>query len=177
MCKKLEFNCLLQNELDKKWYAEYEKAWLQPNKLRRQAFVLAGKMSKFVSSNIVRDVRYPINHAKSLLFSKMKCTVKSHKPAGDIKVRPLHTSVDHFLFGLSAWIDLVLGSILKCIPYICKCSQDVIHTVNSTVLDVDACLYKLDIKDFFLDGEHRVLVELCTECVKFVYLKGSPFLV
>ena len=79
----------------------------------------------------------------------MNCTAKSHKPAGEIKVRPLHTSVGHFLSGFAAWVDLILSCILKEVSYVWNSSKDVIDTLNASVVPDSACLVKLDVKDFF----------------------------
>ena len=172
LAEKVGFNNMLQIELDKKWYRRYEKDWLEPGKMRRRAFIVAAKLSKFVSPEILRDIKNPINHAKSLVFSRMKCTIKTHKPAGQISLRPLHTSVGHYLSGFAAWVDLILGSILKNVRYICKCSDDVIRMVDSISLNKDACLCKCDVKDFFLDGEHASILRLCVDCVRMYVEHG-----
>ena len=96
-------------------------------------------LESFVAKSIVSDVRDVVLNKLSTYCSKLQATVKTHKPAGEVVARPLHTSRSHVLAGLSAWIDLVLSSLLRKMSFLCKDSSSVISHLKQVSSSSSTC--------------------------------------
>ena len=87
----------------------------------------------------------------------------------------MHACINHVLSGISAWVDQVLSSILARKAFICRSSIHVIKLISTSILSTSACLGKLDIKDFFLEGTHGDILDACSSCVRRELNLGHTF--
>ena len=60
-------------------------------------------------------------------------------------------------------------------PFVCLSSKHVIQMLSSCDVCRNACLYKFDVKDFFMDGDHSVIVESCGCVVSEALSNGICF--
>ena len=127
------WNQMLANQLSKCWYSLVAEHSISIREIKCQISLLCKGLSSFVSGSVVSQIREFVFNNKVIGYSKLQGTVKTHKPPppGEVVVRPLHTSNAHVLNGLSAWIDKVLGSVLRHILFLCRHSRNVIKLARS----------------------------------------------
>ena len=73
--------------------------------MKCQISLLCKRLSSFVCGSFLSDIRNNAFNNKVIGHNNLQATVKTHKPAGEVVCRPLHTSSGHVLNGLA------LGSI------------------------------------------------------------------
>lgn len=101
------------------------------------------------------------NFAASNIFSCLKYTVKTHKAAGEVCFRALHSSVNTPLQGAMKLVSHLLKPKLAALSHICASSAEVARKLHSCRVDGSAYLLKIDIKDFFMDGDHSQIMSAC----------------
>ena len=82
--------------------------------------------------------------------------IKTHKNDGDVGLRPIHDSTGHPSSALQQVIQEILRPHVTQLP--CKVhSTDEVQQVIENVgqLPEKYCMYKMDIKDFYLMGKHE----------------------
>ena len=81
--------------------------------------------------------------------------VKTHKAPGDMTMRNLHkVGADGYAYaGLAAWVFQQLDPFVQQMPSLVKDSFAFKAAISALALPSGACLYQLDIKEFFLSGE------------------------
>ena len=94
---------------------------------------------------------------------KTACTVKTHKPSGEVACRLLHTSVCHGLLGFSAIIDHLVAAEARKLEYLCFSSADVRSKIRHVTCAHDAILVKLDVSNFYMSGSHEMLIDKVVE--------------
>jgi len=113
--------------------------------------------SRALSSSTFVDFIRPLN-----------CTVKTHKAV--LSVRLLHSSNFGICRALSTVIHRMLEGPVAARSWLAKGTADIVTSVLSTELPVDRpWLGKLDIDDFYLSGEHSVLVKETSACVEVAH--------
>ena len=142
----------------------FDTTTFQFHLIRNSSFSFCSRLTKMGFRNwgleaaaLIRDGR-PAN-----LRGQLSCTIKTHKDPGEVCCRLIHSSVGCSLNGLSAVLHRLCSDVLKQVPHICANTRDVLRQVRSTLLPSDACLCKVDVKDFFMDGEHLTLARLCSD--------------
>lgn len=166
---------LLVSQLQKNWYEHVPLSHMPKRSVVCGAKPLIAKLSSFVKKEITNDIYSSLYLARNTHMCKLSCTIKTHKEAGEVVARPLQASMNHVLSGLSAWVDMVLSSVLARKVFICKSSLQVIIVLDRVPVPADACIGKLDIKDFFLNGEQDFLAESCFRIVKSELESGHIF--
>ena len=101
----------------------------------------------------------------SNIISTLKYTVKSHKPPGEVEWRPLHSSVRTPLAGGMRFITFLLRPILLTLPHLLLNSFQVVQRLRTRSISSSARLIKIDIRDFFMEGEHAQFLEACSSAV------------
>lgn len=99
--------------------------------------------------------------AAANIFSCLKYTVKTHKAAGEVCFRALHSSVNTPLQGAMKLISHFLKPKLATLSHLCASSAEVAQKLRSCHVDGSAYLLKIDIKDFFMDGSHSQIMSAC----------------
>ena len=166
-----QWNKLCVDQLSKIWYRPVFRSEVDIPCMRRAVQSLCCDMRKFVSHSCMTDVQSTISDTRNTWFSRFSGTVKTHKTV--VVMRPLHTSSNHCLGGLTAWIDKDLSSVLKTIAHLCGSSRHVIDGLNKLdSLPSSAVLIKMDLKDFFLDGDHVCIIEACKQLIDEAFALG-----
>ena len=93
-----------------------------------------------------------------LCVAHVRQTCKTHKGPGEVTYRTIHACSNLNTSCISAVVCRLLREHIKCIPHLCFSSADVIKKISSVRLPLGVAFTKLDIKDFFMDGEHSVLI-------------------
>eukprot|EP00959_Pyramimonas_sp_CCMP1952_P163693 3422108-Pyramimonas_sp.AAC.1 len=100
------------------------------------------------------------------MISRLKCTVKTHKPAGEVELRAIHASTGSPLTGGMRYVSSLLRPFLARQPHILRDSQDLLHQLRGiAVLENDRFL-KIDIKDYFMSGEHHQLIHHSSQAIE-----------
>ena len=113
-------------------------------------------------SSILQPAR---SSRSSNIISTLKYTVKSHKPPGEVEWRPLHSSVRTPLAGGMRFITFLLRPILLTLPHLLLNSFQVVQRLRTRYISSSARLIKIDIRDFFMEGEHAQFLEACSSAV------------
>ena len=169
------YESLKSDQLNKVWYERIAPDYMSKHSLVQAASSIISNLSKFVSPVIINDMRSSVFDTSSRHTCRWGCTIKTHKPAGEVCARPLHSSVGHLLGGLSAWIDLVLSSILLKKSFVSRSSKHVLESLKDVRVTTSTCFCKADIKDFYMNGEHRDLCEACVSTVRRELDHGHVF--
>ncbi len=107
----------------------------------------------------VSEVFYSV--AKDLT-SPILCTIKTHKPPGDLSVRVIHSSCKSSLAAVSRIVHVWLTEVIRSDHHITNClcvdSAEVVKRLGEWQFVGDVVFCKLDIKDFYMSGEHDVLI-------------------
>ena len=99
-------------------------------------------------------------------FACLKYTVKTHKPPGEVGFRALHSSVNTPLLGAMKLIASLLKPQLTSLSHLLKRSADVVKQLQHCGVSPSAYLITIDIKDFFMDGNHAQITNACQELVE-----------
>lgn len=107
---------------------------------------------------LLSDYRRGRGRAKSFL----DITIKTHKDAGEVVPRPIHTSAQHPFAPGMRWLSQELRKSLD-LPHLLRDTQSLIHRLSTHTIPHDHVLVKIDIKDFFMSGHLSDLVEICSQ--------------
>jgi hypothetical protein len=91
------------------------------------------------------------------LLCKWNCTVKTHKPDGEVVARSLHSSVGHMFSALSEVLNRLIGPVLRKYQHLCSNSEEAQSIFAATAVCASTVLLKFDIKEFYLSGSHNDL--------------------
>lgn len=94
------------------------------------------------------------------LVSSVLYTVKTHKPVGQVSARLIHSSSLHPFSGLSSIFKKMFAEQLGPLPHLVRNTDDLVRKVTSKRYGNHFGFIKLDIKDFYLNGEHRKIVDI-----------------
>ena len=90
------------------------------------------------------------------LISTLDINVKSHKPEGEVAMRPIHSSAGHPFAPGMRFVSNVINEKLKDCSHILRDSDDLISKLSSfEVLEHDIMM-KVDVKDFSCPEKHLV---------------------
>jgi hypothetical protein len=105
----------------------------------------------------------------SNMFAKLKCTIKTHKDPGAVVPRPIHSCVATPLAPAMRWISWALRPYLQSRRHLLRDSFEAVRRIGATKRPPNVRFYRFDLKDFFLSGEHKEIVRLCTQVVADEY--------
>jgi len=107
------------------------------------------------------DVKSCFKDSLQSYFYKVACTINTHK--SPVKIRLLHTAAGHSLSGLSAVADKLIFDLNKSIPHLKKDSGEVLKDIGATTYPPGGFFLKMDIKDFYMSGNHQTIIALCSK--------------
>ena len=113
----------------------------------------------------MRALIHDIKNIKGSFASKFSCTIKTHKGAGDVKLRALHASPDNMMKPGMRYVAHVLKPILKGLPHILRDSDHLIAMIRGRRFPNTSKIVQFDIKDFFMSGSHNDLASSCARLV------------
>lgn len=90
------------------------------------------------------------------LVSPVQTTIK---PPGQLAVRIIHASSNHPLEAVAKIVHLWLSEVLGSVKFLCRDAPDVIQIINNTKCsDENVVLLNIVVKEFYMSGEHDVLI-------------------
>lgn len=95
---------------------------------------------------------------KQFIFQRLVMTLKTHKPAGQVKPRAIHSSVNHPFRPGHRWVAGLLKPLLRGTPYLFASSKAMASKVASIPVPGNARFWKLDVEEFYMSGLHGDLV-------------------
>ena len=98
--------------------------------------------------------------------SKLRFTVKTQKPIGEVTWRGIHSSVGTPFHGGMRLITHLLKPSLSKLSHLVKDSSVVVDKLKSLVIPASAHFIRIDVKDFFMSGRHSEFVESCSRYVE-----------
>ena len=113
-------------------------------------------VENFLLSDIrtVQDSSHDRVVAVDGLVSKLLVTVKTHKPQGEIKERAVHaSSASPFKPGYR-WIASVVRRTTSKYKFLLNKSKELVERLNRTYVAPGRVLIKIDVKDYFMSGDH-----------------------
>ena len=93
-------------------------------------------------------------------ISKLQNTIKTHKEAGDVKLRATHATQGSPLTPAMRFISWCIKPVLDGLPHIARDSAHLVDILSKISLPTNCRFYKIDIRDFFMSGLHYDLVDL-----------------
>jgi hypothetical protein len=100
-------------------------------------------------------------HLKAGVIAKLGCTLKTHKPPGKVKIRPLHCGYQHCMKPGMRYIASILRRALKLQDHVLRDSQHLLGQLRCLTFPANVVVVKFDIKDFFMSGKHEQLLAAC----------------
>ena len=101
--------------------------------------------------HIVRSLLSSIRHTNTRFVSSILCTVKMHKPDGEVGLRILHSSVKHMFVPGMKLISHFLKPAIKTVPCLVRDSDDLIRRMKEIKVPCSAFMMKYDIEDFLYE--------------------------
>ncbi len=122
--------------------------------------VLAGGLHRLGFPVWAGEVHKWNNACEARLSSSLcgwSCTIKTHKGEGAVTARSIHSSTGHVFNALGEIANRLLSPILRELPHLCWCSEDVVRLIRSAKVGPRSILLKYDIKEYYLSGAHDEL--------------------
>ena len=109
-----------------------------------------------LSRSLLADLSDPL-----AMYQLLKVNLKTHKPAGKVKYRAIHsTKGSPFKPGMR-FLSKCLQPAIDDIDFLLKDSFEFVSKVRGRTSPPDTTFIKLDVKDFFMTGKHHEIIEGC----------------
>jgi hypothetical protein len=100
----------------------------------------------------IRSVR---GEKQDAIASKASLTMKSHKPDGQVDIRIIHSGIGNPFSAFSGMTGAYLRKrAIAMKHFLCGSTDDAISIIKRSRVSARATLAKIDIKDFYLQGDH-----------------------
>ena len=100
------------------------------------------------------------------LITPLGMTIKTHKAQGSIVPRLIHASHGHPFRAGMAYIAAELRPTLIAQHHLLKDSADLVAKLRDIELPPDAILFKIDVKNYYMSGTHRCLIDQSAKSVR-----------
>ena len=87
--------------------------------------------------------------------SKLRFTVKTHKPSGDVTWRGIHSSVGISFLGGMRLISHLLRPAILTLPHLLKDSAAAVKVLCELVIPSTTRFIRIDIRELFMTGSHE----------------------
>lgn len=158
---------LIDQQLSKRWYKSvaWETIAVDFLHAKRSLGSLAAAVSKAGFKRWAEDIRYCIRESKKpdAMVCKSSCTIKTHKPAGQLAARLLHSVSGNILKAASVFVHRMLEKPCAEIPILCSSTDEVQRALLEVHVSPQSCLVKLDVKDFYMSGSQAEFERVCSE--------------
>ena len=88
-----------------------------------------------------------------VFFSKLGCTAKTHKPAGEVCLRAVHESHAHPFEPGKRYVASHLREKLQHLPHLIRDTAQLIQLIRKSPISSSSIFLKLDIKDYYMMGD------------------------
>jgi len=126
--------------------------------VKRDAGTLIKRIAVWAKQPELANIMFkPLNSGR--VVSKLNVLRKSHKPAGKVTLRQVHSTPRYAFEGLSRWIASILGAKLKMLaPHVLRDCRDFCTRLDFQRPKSHEFVARMDIRDFFLSGTKEEIV-------------------
>ena len=89
----------------------------------------------------------------------LNAQLKTHKPAGSVALRVLHSASGHMFYPLSKMIGSLISERLVELDHICTSTSNFLYKVKSSSAFVGDKIMRLDVSESYMQGTHADLVK------------------
>ena len=168
LIKTHDLRRLLTNKIDPTMYEELSPIYELPTDslyslVARQTFDLSRALDDPKPRELILDSLR--THPPKGLVGRLQYTIKTHKPSGKVGARIIHSCSGNPLAEASTAISIQLQKLTKNLKCICKSSEEFIDLLKQVHFPPDAkpVMFKLDIADFYMNGDHECLEKYAFE--------------
>ena len=94
--------------------------------------------------------------------TQLICTLKDHKPAGDMTFRNVHSGTGNCWQGLGKYVAAKLDPHVQAAPHVVGSPHRFVQQVRDTKLENDDAMIRMDIKDFYMIRSPEFLAKAST---------------
>jgi hypothetical protein len=164
LIKKHEVIPLMMEQFQKPFYSAYGTLNLDPAAEKvKLDMKTAAKYLEPISKQWATELYAAASSRGSSLLCRALVTVKSHKVP--VSVRLIHSSAANLLNPLCAAVHRLLDVGLRNVSHLCLGSDNVTEKLKCMCVTQSTVLLKFDVVDFYLSGEHDLIVR---EALRFV---------
>lgn len=116
-------------------------------------------------TEFLSSILHSIRGRSGRAFSKLKCTLKTHKDPGSVSWRGIHSTVKSPFSSAISFVVSCLRPILSSLDHLLKNSEALVKKLGSLPVPEDSHFMKIDVKEFFMEGLHSQFVRYSTEFV------------
>jgi len=162
---KSQYIPMLVQHLDTLHYTciHYEIDLAQPMHEFREASKIVGSLSE--DRSLTRVLCSDLLPGNSV-FCSLDCTIKTHKSAGEVVPRLLHKAPSHSWAPAMRWVAQSLRKAMCKYTHIVRDTRHLLELLANKCFAPEDRLMKVDVKDFFMSGQHEQLLDDCYEVVK-----------
>ena len=131
-----------------------------------------GHLEDNEKTSFLRSILQPLRGRVQNVFSKLKCTVKTHKSPGHVEWRGIHSTVNTPFTGAIRFIVSLLRPVLSSLEHLLKNSEALVKRLSLLRVSSGSRFLKIDVKEYFMEGLHSQFVQCSAE---FVEVKWRPF--
>ena len=102
---------------------------------------------------------------KGTFVAKLRTTVKTHKPLGEMSQRNLHAAPAYSAVGLSIWVEMQILEVLNRCEWLLSGSEALVKNLVGVKVSASMRFIQADVKDFFMTGTPA---ELCQAIVRHI---------
>ena len=166
LVRRVAFPKLHEAVLRSRTYREYAENEASLNTFRKRYFGLVKIIAEEEGEELAMEIRKTMRMPENSLVAKLQVTVKTHKGQGEVSLRGIHASTSYSFGGLGSWLAYRIDQFLRSLPHLLFSVFDVSKHLEAIRIEEGAALVKVDIKDFFVSGNHEELVRDSTDAVR-----------
>lgn len=164
---ELELASMKNDQFGKHFYQSIAEQQLDVERrhAREHAQALSKRMRKMGWHSWASDCQMCLDNPENDFVFGSGVTIKTHKLAGQVACRLIHTSTRHSFSGLSAVADKLAAERISGEAHMAFSTADVIKHIQSRSYPDSCCFANIDINDFYMSGRHDTILELCCKAI------------
>ena len=110
---------------------------------------------------VSNEMLLPVEVKNPCCVYQARATIKTHKCP--VSARVIHSSCGHVSRAVAAWAEQIMSSQCKKIPWLVKSTKELLDALSCVQCNDGAVLLKLDLKEFYLSGDHDLLINTAAD--------------
>ena len=161
---------LVQTAMQKPCYQE--ASWVNNEHVRRDFESICKKRAEtFGDKGIQKNLIKRFYNGSKQSCSRLEITVTTHKPAGQVCLRIIHSCTNHIFADISTLYSYTIREHIRVnYPWVYDNTDDILQALRDVHTNGSAILPKCDLNDFDLNGDHDTM---CTRVSQPVWGAGS----
>jgi len=154
LVRNRDLDMMLARQIQLPHYEEVNPDFI-PQAALNDLVLLARKLDPADCHTILRFIRVPLLK----VGAPLQYTIKTHKNPGEVKLRLLHGASRHPYTGVGIILNRIIQPILDELPHLCRSSTAMRERLESKQYPSDSVFCKMDIDNFYMEAQHRTLVD------------------